>query len=61
VPMEMPTRGVVEAYRESYNGVSIRLITFYDGINDQQITRLDVLYGYKWVRPEWACRVPDIL
>ena len=61
VPMEMPTRGVVEAYRESYNGVSIRLITFYDGINDQMITRLDVLYGYKWVRPEWAVRVPDTL
>ena len=61
VPMEMPTRGVVEAYRESYNGVSIRLITFYDGINDQTITRLDVLYGYKWVRPEWAVRIPDVL
>jgi len=61
VPMEMPTRGVVEAYRESQDGVSIRLITFYDGINDQQITRLDVLYGFKWVRPEWACRVPDAL
>lgn len=61
VPMEMPTRGVVEAYRESYDGVSIRLITFYDGINDQQITRLDVLYGYKWVRPEWAVRIPDAL
>jgi hypothetical protein len=61
VPMEMPTRGVVESYRESYDGVSIRLITFYDGINDQQITRLDVLYGYKWVRPEWAVRIPDAL
>jgi hypothetical protein len=61
VPMEMPTRGVVESYRESYDGVSIRLITFYDGINDQQITRLDVLYGYLWVRPEWAVRIPDAL
>jgi hypothetical protein len=61
VPMEMPTRGVVESYRESQDGVSIRLISFYDGINDQMITRLDVLYGWKWVRPEWACRVPDIL
>jgi hypothetical protein len=61
VPMEMPTRGVVESYRESYDGVSIRLITFYDGINDQQITRLDVLYGFKWVRPEWAVRIPDAL
>ena len=61
VPMEMPTRGVVESYRESQDGVSIRLISFYDGINDQMITRLDVLYGWKWVRPEWACRVPDVL
>jgi hypothetical protein len=61
VPMEMPTRGVVESYRESYDGVSIRLISFYDGINDQQITRLDVLYGYRWVRPEWAIRVADKL
>jgi hypothetical protein len=61
VPMEMPTKGVVESYRESYQGVSIRLITFYDGINDQAITRLDMLYGYKWVRPEWACVVADAL
>lgn len=61
VPMEMPTRGVVESYRESYQGVSIRLITFYDGINDQAITRLDMLYGFKWVRPEWACVVADAL
>jgi hypothetical protein len=61
VPMEMPTRGVVESYRESYDGVSIRLISFYDGINDQTITRLDLLYGFLWVRPEWAVVVPDSL
>lgn len=61
VPMEMPTRGVVESYRESYQGVSMRLITFYDGINDQSITRLDALYGTAPVRPEWACVVADAL
>lgn len=61
VPMEMPTKGVVESYRESYDGVSLRLITFYDGTTDQMITRLDVLYGFAWVRPEWACVVPDAL
>lgn len=61
VPMEMPTKGVVESYRESYQGVSLRLITFYDGIADQTITRLDCLYGYKWVRPEWAAIVADAL
>ena len=61
VPMEMPTKGVVESYRESYQGCSMRLISFYDGINDQVITRLDMLYGWKWVRPEWAVVVPDAL
>jgi hypothetical protein len=61
VPMEMPTRGVVEAYRESYQGCSLRLITFYDGTNDQSITRLDALYGVAAVRPEWACIVADAL
>lgn len=61
VPMEMPTKGVVESYRESYDGVSIRLISFYDGINDQTITRLDLLYGYLWIRPEWSCVVCDAL
>lgn len=61
VPMEMPTRGVVESYRESYDGVSIRLISFYDGINDIQVTRLDLLYGFLWVRPEWAVVIPDAL
>jgi hypothetical protein len=61
VPLEMPTRGVMESYRDSLDGVSMRLITFYDGIADQAITRLDVLYGSLWVRPEWACIVPDAL
>lgn len=61
VPMEMPTKGVVESYRESYQGVSMRLITFYDGINDQSVTRLDALYGTAAVRPEWACVVADAL
>lgn len=61
VPMEMPTKGVVESYRESYQGCSLRLITFYDGIADNMITRLDCLYGYKWVRPEWAAVVADAL
>jgi hypothetical protein len=61
VPMEMPTRGVIESYRESYQGVSLRLITFYDGVNDQSVTRLDALYGCAAVRPEWAVVVPDAL
>lgn len=54
-------RGVIEAAREQFDGISLRMITSYDSSSDQTFTRLDVLYGYLWVRPEWAVVVPDIL
>jgi len=59
--LELPTRGVQEAARESFDGLSMRMITFYNGSTDQWLTRLDILYGYLWVRPEWACIVPDTI
>lgn len=51
--LEMP-KGVHEAARESFDGISMRMITDYNVLTDQMITRLDVLYGFLWVRPEWA-------
>jgi len=57
----MLPRGVHEAARENFDGISMRMISAYDISNDRFITRLDVLYGYQWVRPEWAVRVPDAL
>jgi hypothetical protein len=38
-------------------GLSIRFIRGYDISTDQFISRLDVLYGWKAIRPEFACRV----
>jgi len=58
--LELP-KGVHEAARESYDGVSMRMVSAYNVQTDQFITRLDVLYGYLWLRPEWACVVPDIV
>jgi hypothetical protein len=58
--LELP-RGVHEAARESFDGVSLRMISAYDVKSDQFITRLDVLYGFLWVRPEWACVVADTI
>jgi hypothetical protein len=58
--LEMP-KNVHEAARESFDGVSMRMVTDYFIGTDQLITRLDVLYGYLWVRPEWACIVADAL
>jgi hypothetical protein len=59
--LEMPTRGVQEAARETYDSISMRMVTAYNVSTDQWITRLDILYGYLWVRPEWAVVVADTM
>lgn len=56
--LELP-RGVHEAARESFDGISMRMVSAYNITSDQFITRFDVLYGSAWVRPEWAVRVAD--
>jgi hypothetical protein len=58
--LEMP-KGVHEVAREEFDGVSMRMITDYFIGTDQLITRLDVLFGFLWIRPEWACIVADIV
>lgn len=56
--LEIPG-GVHEASRAEFDGVSMRMVTDYYIGTDQLITRLDVLYGYLWIRPEWAVVVAD--
>lgn len=38
-------------------GLSVRIVRDYDISNDRFPCRLDVLYGWKAVRPELACRI----
>lgn len=52
-------RGVHEAAREQFDGISMRMITDYIMGTDQLATRLDILYGYLYVRPEWAVVICD--
>jgi hypothetical protein len=56
--LELP-RGVHEAARETFDGVSMRLVTAYNINSDQMITRLDVLYGYAPLKPEFAVVIAD--
>src|SRR5262249_14085572 len=49
-----PSKGVEEAARAVFDNVSMRMLTQYVIGTDQLATRLDVLYGYAWLRPEWA-------
>lgn len=39
------------------SGLSLRIVRAYDINNDMFPTRIDVLYGWAAVRPEWACRI----
>ena len=50
-------KGVDFGAREVMDGVSLRIVRDYDVINDKIITRADVLYGFKTIRPQLACRV----
>lgn len=43
--------------RKNFDGLSLRVWQASDIRNDELLTRLDILYGYKVLRPEWACRI----
>jgi hypothetical protein len=50
----LPAGGIMEGAREQYAGVSMRMITDYIIGTDQALTRTDVLFGQKFLRPEWC-------
>lgn len=49
--------GVHFAARETYDGISMRIIRQYDINNDNMPCRIDILGGWKTLRPEFACRI----
>lgn len=53
-PLELPDGAAFKA-RESDNGLSVRVVKDYDIANDDDIIRLDILYGTKVLYPEMAC------
>ena len=55
-PLVIPP-GAVDAARETYKGISARVIPVYDGINDVSKWRLDILYGVAAPYPDLATRL----
>jgi hypothetical protein len=45
--------------RKTLDGLSMRVWMASDIRNDELLVRLDVLYGGKTLRPEWACRISN--
>jgi hypothetical protein len=56
VPLELP-QAAYGAARESYKGLSVRVVPVYDGTNDKSIWRLDLLYGRKLIDPRLITRL----
>ena len=56
--LDLP-RGVHEAARENFDGISLRMVSAYNVTTDQFITRFDVLYGFAALRPEFAVVLAD--
>lgn len=50
-------KGVDFAAREVFDGLSLRVVRAYDINNDNFPCRIDILYGYKTLRPQWASRL----
>lgn len=50
-------KGVDFASRQVHEGISMRIVRDYDINNDALPCRIDVLYGWKTLYPELACRI----
>jgi hypothetical protein len=57
VPIELPSGVWGSRESDSDSGMSIRVVKQYDIDADEEIIRLDVLYGLKTLYPEMACRL----
>ena len=55
---ELPLMGSSEkCVRRTFDGISLRVWQDSDIRNDELLTRIDILYGWAAIRPQWACRI----
>ena len=58
VPMFEPPSGTgAKVTQMSDDGFTVKVTQFYDGVNDNNLMRLDVLFGWAATYPELACKV----
>ena len=58
VPMSVPDAGTgAKVTQMSDDGFTVKVTSFYDGVNDNNIMRLDVLFGWAAPYAELACKV----
>lgn len=52
-------KGMDMAAREVFDGISMRFVRGFDIVNGRFLSRIDVLYGYKTIRPQLATRLAN--
>ena len=58
VTAELPLMAnAVKSVNQTYDGLSIRCWQDSDIRNDELLTRIDMLYGWAAIRPQWASRI----
>jgi len=58
VPMFQPLPNTgAKVTQMSDDGFTVKVTQFYDGVNDNNLMRLDVLFGWAATYPELACKV----
>ena len=58
VPMAEPATGTgAKVSQMTENGMTVKVTQFYDGVQDNNIMRLDVLFGWAATYPELACKL----
>lgn len=48
-----------ECVRKNKDGLALRVWKGSDIKNDELLMRIDILYGWKAIRPEWSCRISN--
>lgn len=57
-PLILPG-GTDMAAQETVDDITVRVVRDYLPLTDKMVMRIDVLWGYAVVRPEWICRVTN--
>lgn len=59
VTVDLPELTGWKNSRRQYDGISMRVVEASDAVNDMNMTRFDIMWGFGALRPEWACRVTN--
>lgn len=59
VPMWAPPggKGVIDVAQKTQDGFTVKVTKFYDGVNDNSIMRIDVLFGWAATYPELSDKI----